>query len=277
MTKELCILHANCQGEPLLERLNRCPEFAARFDTRIYTNYTREPIPGEALAACSLFLYQYLEPGWKELASATLLDRLPSSAASLCVPNMFFKGYWPLWDGRKGFDYRCVLLDEIVDLGLPPEETVLLFLRQDVAAKFDLLALAAKSIETERQREAHTPVKYVDLMLSRYRDERLFNTVNHPCRLLMDHAAAGVLRELGFEPPDPAAPDAPGEPFPEFEQPIDPRIAAFFGWDFADKDTQYNIYGRKMGFTRYVANYVMARKAGISDFIGFLQGAYSAI
>ncbi|MDD3311715.1 WcbI family polysaccharide biosynthesis putative acetyltransferase [Pseudodesulfovibrio sp.] len=277
MTRERCILHANCQGEPLLERLNRCPEFAARFETRLYTNYVREPIPDGELAACSLFLYQHLEPRWGDLASETLLGKLPKSAASLCIPNMFFKGYWPLWDGRKGFDYRCLLLDEIVDLGLPPEETVLLFLRQDVAAKFDLLGLAARSIETERQREARTPVKYVDLLLSRYREERLFNTVNHPGRLLMDHAAAGVLRELGFEPPDPAAPDAPGDPFPEFEQPLDPRVAAFFGWDFAGPDAQYNVYGRKMSFARYAANYVVARKAGITDFIGFLQGDYVSI
>ena len=277
MTKELCILHANCQGEPLLDRLNLCPEFSARYETRLFTNYVREPVPDELLGACSLFLYQYLDSKWDGLASEALLAKLPETARALCVPNMFFKGYWPLWSGQEGFNYRCAHLDEIIELGLPPEETALFFLHQEAAEKYDLLEMVAASIRQEREREAHTPVKYVDLLAANYRETRLFNTVNHPGPLLMDHAASEVLRLLGFDAPDPALFQGLGDPFPEFEQPINPKVASFFGWDFAGPDTLYEIYGRKMTFARYAANYVMARQADISDFIGYLQGKYVAI
>jgi len=276
MDKELCIVHANCQGEPLIERLLTCPDFAARYDCRLFTNYVCEPIPEALLADCSLFLYQHLGEGWGDLASEVLLSKVPAAAQHLCVPNMFFAGYWPTWSGEAGFDYRCTLLDELIELGLPPEETVILYLRTDMEARYDLLSTVTGTIERERAREAHTPIKYLDILVENYRDARLFNTVNHPGRQLSAHTAGGVLETLGFTP-DRNAMDALGEPFPEFEQPINPKVAAFFGWDFGGPDTEYEIYGRKMTFARYAANYVMARQAGITDFIAYLQGAHSAI
>jgi hypothetical protein len=277
MTKELCIVHANCQGDPLVERLRLCPEFADRYECVLITNYTREPVPADLLSRCSLFLYQRLGPKWDELASESLLEKLPSDARSLCVPNMFFTGYWPTWSGATGFDYRCSLLDELIATPLPVEEIVLLYIHTDMAAKFDLLSMVIDTLERERQREAHTPVKYLDIISRDYRSEQLFNTVNHPRKRLMNHAASGVLRELGFTAPDAAALDALGEPFPEFEQPINPKVAAHFGWDFVGPDRLYEIYGRKMNFSRWVSNYVFAKKAGVKDFIGFLQGDDIAI
>ena len=277
MTKELCILHANCQGEPLLDRLNLCPDFADRYETLLFTNYARQPVPDELLGKCSLFLYQFLGAEWGGLSSKVLLAKLPDTARSLCIPNMFFKGYWPLWSGKKGFDYRCTLLDEILALGLPPEETILLFLRQKVDERYDLLEMVAESLQTERKREAHTPIKYVDLLTANYRETRIFNTVNHPGPLLLNHAAGEILRHLDLPVPDPALFEALGDPFPEFEQPINPKVADFFGWDFAGPDTEFEVYGRKLTFARYAANYVMAQQSGISDFIGYLTGKYVEI
>lgn len=274
MNKKRCVVHANCQGEPLIERLMACPQFAEEYVCTLFTNYTREPVTDEALQDCSLFLYQYLGPKWGDIASASLLAKLPDSARSLCIPNMFFTGYWPTWSGEPGFNYRCTHLDEIIGLGLPPEETAILYLRADVERKFDLLDLVSKTIEHERERQKRTPIQYLDVIIEHYRDVRLFNTVNHPGSLLMNHAACEILKHLDFEPPDEAALKLFGEPFPEFEQPINPRIAQFFGWDFATNDTQYEVYGRKLTFARYVANYIMAQQAGVSDFIGYLQGEY---
>jgi len=277
MNKELCIVHANCQGEPLIERLKTCPEFSERYDVTLFTNYTREPIPAETLGRCSLFLYQYLDDKWNELASNALLKNLPESTTHLCIPNMFFKGYWPLWSGAQGFDYRCRHLDDFIAKKLPPEETILLFLHSDITTIYDLIDLVGQTIEQERGREARTPIKYLNLLIENYRDQRLFNTINHPGSFLMNHVARGILTHLGFESLNENAMESLGEPFPEFEQPINPKIGHFFGWNFAGADTQYEIYGRKMTFARYAANYVMARQANISDFIGFLQGNYIGI
>jgi len=254
-----------------------CPEFAARHECLLYTNYIREPIPDEKLEQCSLFLYQHLGKSWGDLASDTLLGKLPQTARSLSIPNMFFKGYWPLWSGKSGFDYRCSHLDSLIAKGLPPEETILLFLHSNVAAWYDLPALMEETIAMEHSRERLTPIKYVDLLLENYTKQPLFNTINHPGSMLMNHAAKGILTELGYTPPNDAELNKLNEPFPEFEQPINPKVAQFFGWDFGGPDTEYEIYGRKMTFARYVTNYVVARRAGVTDFIGFLQGDNIAI
>jgi hypothetical protein len=111
------------------------------------------------------------------------------------------------------------------------------------------------------------------LIEERFGREPLFNTVNHPGPMLMDHAARGVLRELGLPEPDADGLAALGDPFPDFEQPVHPSVAAFFGWDFAGPDREYAVYGRKMSFAVWTAHYVHARQHGVTDFIGFLQGA----
>ncbi len=259
-----------------MERLVACPEFSRQYECQLFTNYIKEPVPEKLLGRCALFLYQFLGPGWGELASERLIAQLPSTTRHLCIPNMFFTGYWPMWSGAAGFNYRCTHLDSYIDMGLSPEETVILFLRSEVEKKYDLPSLISETIRTEQQRASHTPINYVELLVAHYQDQRLFNTVNHPGPMLMNHAAVEILKNLGFTPPPPAKFDTLGDPFPEFEQPVNPKVAAFFGWDFAGPETTYNVYGRRMTYARYVANYVSARNKGVTDFIGYLQGEHLA-
>ncbi|WP_147820092.1 WcbI family polysaccharide biosynthesis putative acetyltransferase [Salidesulfovibrio onnuriiensis] len=269
MSRELCVIHANCQGEPLMERLLACPGFAARYECRLFTNYVREPIPASVLEGCGLFLYQHLGPGWGELGSDFLRSRLPESARSLCIPNMFFLGYWPFWNSEPGFNYRDGALEELIAKGLSGEEILTLYLRSRLTDRYDLAALLEQTFAREREREAHTPVKYVDLIEREFRGERLFNTVNHPGPRLLNHMAAEVLLHLELEPPENlfSMPDA----FPEFVQPIHPQVAAFHHLEFAGPDTEYEVYGKKKTFVQYAACYIEARLAGIEDFIGYLQ------
>lgn len=269
MTKLLCVIHANCQGPPLMDRLMACPAFAARYDCRLFTNYAREEIPDGVLEGCDLFLYQYLEKGWGELASEALLRRVPESARNLCIPNMFFLGYWPFWNNKPGFNFRDSFLEELIDKGLTGQEILDMYMFSRLANRFDLAGLLEKTFTREREREAHTPIKYVDIIERDFRKERLFNTINHPGPKLLNHAAVGILHHLGLEPPEHLhdMPDA----FPELELPIHPQVAEFHGYDFAKPTTKYEVFGRKKTFVEYIANYIEARLAGIEDFIGYLQ------
>lgn len=271
MDKAVCVLHANCQGEPLAALLRLCPAFAARYEIRLFTNYTREPVPDTVLASCGLFLYQHLGPQWDELGSEALLAKIPRTAAALCVPNMFFLGYWPLWHNAPGFDYRDRFLDHLLDRGLSKAEILHLVLRTELTKKYDLQALFDASVERERRREAHTPVKYLDFLLEHFREEMLFRTVNHPGPRLMARAASGVLERLGFEPPDEAALLAGADLHPEFRLPIHPQVAAFLGLAFAGPETRYPAYGRDKTYAQFVEAYVDCRGLGIEDFIGYLH------
>ena len=271
MERRPCVLHANCQGEPLAALLRLCPEFAARHDIRLFTNYTREPVPDEALASCGLFLYQHLGPQWGDLSSEALLKKIPREAAALCVPNMFFMGYWPLWHNAPGFDFRDRFLDHLLDMGLSKAEILHLYLRTDLARKYDLQALLDESLERERRRQAHTPVRYLDAVLAGFREKMLFNTVNHPGPELMALAARGVLAELGLTAPPEADLLSSARLFPEFQMPIHPQVAGFLGLPFAGPDTEYRVFGKKKTFAQYAEAYVDCRLLGIDDFTAYLH------
>lgn len=274
VNKRTAILHANCQGKPLAAQLLASPEFARGFVPRVYLNYAREPIPEAELAGCGLFLYQHLGPEWGELASDALLARLPASCPRLCIPNMFFRGPWPLWSGAPGFDYRDVFLDRLVEMGLPGQEILRLYLQMPLERKFDLDALLAETVARETERQAHTPVRYLDFVLEHWRERQLFFTVNHPGPELLGLAAKGILRELGLAPQDPALvprPESLGKGYGDFELPVHPQAAAFYGLNYGDAKQVYKTYVKPRTFAQYTVAYVGCRLAGIDDFIGYLQ------
>lgn len=271
MEQKLCLVHANCQGEPLAAALLDSPDFRREFSPRVVLNYTRAEVPQAALDACGLFLYQHLGPEWGEIASDRLLARLPRGCASLCVPNMFFRGPWPLWSGAPGFDYRDTLLDRLIDMGLPPRDILHVYLRAPLAAKVDLDARLAETIAIERERQAKTPVPYLEHVLEHFRTRPLFYTVNHPAPELIALAAAGVLRVLGMPPRDAGFPVIPPEDYRAFHLPIHPQAAAHYGLAYGGADARYPTYGHERSFAQYAAAYVECRLAGGTDFIAWLH------
>jgi hypothetical protein len=274
VNKRSAILHANCQGRPLAARLLASTEFARNFSPRVYLNYTREEIPEAELSACGLFLYQFLGPEWGGLSSAALLSRLPADCVSLCIPNMFFRGPWPLWSGAPGFDYRDVLLDQLLDMGLPRRDILHVYLSTPLARKFDLDALLAETVARETERQSHTPVRYLDFVLEHWRKRPLFLSVNHPGPELLQLAAAGILRQLGLAPPAPELlPEAGalGEGYADFELPVHPQAAAFYGLTYGGDGSAFNVYGKARTAAQYAAAYVDCRLAGENDFISYLH------
>jgi hypothetical protein len=268
---ELCLLHANCQGEPLLRLLAASPGFAARWRVRLYTNYTREPIPARDLENCRLFLYQHLGPEWGGLASERLLERLPPGAAALCLPNPFFKGYWPLWTNASTMNFGDVYLDLLVDKGLSPAEAVHLYLRDSLTGFYDLDALVAESQALERRREQNALIPLADYVEERWRDEQLFTTVNHPGSHLLRRIADAVLKALGLPPLSPAA--SAGLDLacdPHFELPIHPVAGRHFRLPFAGEERRYPVYGNRLNFREYALCYADCRRRGL-NFLEYLQ------
>uniref|UniRef100_B8DRT4 Polysaccharide biosynthesis enzyme WcbI domain-containing protein n=1 Tax=Nitratidesulfovibrio vulgaris (strain DSM 19637 / Miyazaki F) TaxID=883 RepID=B8DRT4_NITV9 len=293
--RSLCLIHANCQGDPLAQLLAASPQFAARYEIRRYTNYLRERVAPAELSGCGLFLYQHLGEKWDDHASDRLLAMVNPAARVLRLPNMLFTGYWPFWTNKSPMDFGDSFLDRLVSMGLDMAEILHVYLHRDIAAKYDLDAMLRASLDVERDKERGSDVERgraggdggvagalpggipavvaptVELVETLWKQERLFATINHPNRRLVLHVAEGVLAALGMDPLPPAVRDGFTDPYPEFELPIHPQVAAHHGLAFGGPDATYNIYGRRMTFEDYVRRYADCRLRGIDNFIGYLQ------
>lgn len=271
MGKELLIIHANCQGEPLAEFLGRIPAIAERYEIRLVINYVRQPLPEKLLGSCSLFLHHYLAPTWKELSTEHVLSKLPPSARSLCFPSMFLNAYWPFWKPKAAWEYPDHLLDGLLDKGLPSKEIKRIYCHTNVVPAHDLREIVEESLERERLKEQHTPIHHVDEVLARYRQEMLFNTVNHPGHAMLCWLGRRILEELGLPEPEESVEALMPELHPEYRQPVHPLVAEELGLSFAGWETKYPVYGRELTFEEYVVEYLLARANGIDEFITFLR------
>ncbi len=271
--KKICLLHANCQGEPLAELLMLSAEFRGEYELYRFTNYTREFIPDNIINNCDLFLYQTLGDNWGNHSSAKLCARLKSSASSIAIPNMRFLHYWPLWSSEPGFDYRDKFLDSLLDRGLNESQILHLCMNTKLTNIYNLNEILEQSEQIERDKEKLTPIKYVDWMLEHYKQIPLYNTINHPRTELLFLMANGTLKELGIDPLSNQDISAFPPPFADFEQPIHPQVAEYLGLEFGGPQQRYHVYGAELTFEEYAMRYIKCRKNSIDDFIGFLIAA----
>lgn len=273
--RELCLIQANCLGDPLTRLLLASSGFRRRYLLYRTTNYTREPIPDEVLSRCSLFLYQHLSAKWEELASQQLLARLPGHARSLRLPVPIFRGYWPFWTDRYPMHFADAFVEPLAEAGLSADEILLLYLKRNALAGRDLDGPGRESLAVLRAAEAEGALPIADFIEANWRRFPVFDTINHPALPLLHHIADEVLTALGLPPLDENARRLDvscdeGGPA-RFELPIHPRVAAHHKLSFAGEKRMYRVYGARMTFARYAACYIDCRLLGLTDFISYLQ------
>lgn len=265
-------MHANCQGEPLALLLAKSPEFSAKWRVAHYTNYTREAIPKSVLKTATLFVYQHLGAEWGEVASQALSARLNPLAERVCVPNMFFAGYWPFWTSKSPMNFGDYFLDKLYEAGAGKPEILRIYRHGNVAAMADLEGVVAETLALERKKEERCVVKTADFVEKHWRSMRLFQTVNHPEAPLLVVTAQGILAHLGLSPlPDSVCREFTFD-YEGFELPIHPKVAARHGLSFAGEDAEYRVFGRKMTFDQYISRYIDCRMNHMeADFLAYLQ------
>lgn len=277
MSRSLCVLHANCQGDEYDALLNASRAFREHFVLKRYTNYAREVPPDEELAGCAAFFYQHLADHWGTLASDRLTAKTPASALKLCLPNMMFRGYWPFWTDPPPIIHGDTLLNRLIDEGAPKPVILRIYLHNNLRSMVDLDASLANTIALERSKERQSFLPYVDMLEERWRDEAVFLTPNHPGEALLVRVAQGILRELRLPPLSAeelrdlkAKGGFPS--YSNFEMPIHPQVAAHHKLAFIQQGHQFNVFGRPMTFEQYISRYIDCRLNGYDEhFMGYLQ------
>ena len=271
MSRELCLIHANCQGDSLRSLLAATPAFARCFEIRKYTNYLKESIPRQDFDLCRIFLYQHLGEKWNDLASGALLAHLHPIACRIRIPNLLFTGYWPLWTNKSAMNYGDILLDFLVSRGYSESEVLHVYLNGKLAQKYNLNAMLDENLFHERRKEKGTAITLTDFIEENWRTQQLFLTPNHPGKTLLLAIADTVLESLGLGRVPLSIRNAFIPDYPAFELPIHPHVGAHFGLSFGGADRLYDIYGRPMSFARYAACYVHCLSRRLGNFEAFLH------
>ena len=268
---ELCVLHANCQGE-VLETLLRESHFARHFLIHRYVNYTYEPIPAEDLARCRLFLYQPLGQNFGDLASDVLLSRLSGKAEAIPLPNLFFKGYWPFWyQAADVIEFADSLLEHLLAMQLQPKEILAIYLSGAHPFFKRVEEIAEQSLALERQKEQRTPIKTCSLLEADWRDEALFYTVNHPGKRLSLHVAQSLLALLDLPRLSPSFQTSFVHPDAYFHLPVHPVVGKRLRLRFTGENVRFRAFSGTLTHKDFVVAYLACRLNQEKNLLAFLN------
>ncbi len=274
--KDICLLHANCQGEVLKRILERSKEFTKKFIIHYYVNFTREQIPPEDIENCRLFLYQQIGPHFGDLSSAVLLSRISQNCQAIRIPNLFFKGYWPFWtNDTKVIDFADTVLERLLALKLPTEEILHIYLSGAHPAFHGIRETAKHSLAFDLEKMSDTGFSSVSSIFETcWREEQLFFTVNHPGERLSIAVANDLLSLLSL--PRLLSSDLHDytHPYADFIHPIHPVVGTSLSLPFTGAKVTYPVYGKMMTHKDFVLAYLTCRLNKVSTLPAYLKHFY---
>jgi hypothetical protein len=268
MNRKICIISANCQGAYLKELLRASPQFDETYEIHYYVNYNREVVPDEMLAQCSLLIYQPLTEKWGELSADRLTSIVPADCHKIAVTYLTSQLYWPFTadDGRNTpdetypfgqFPYGDSLLQELIGQGLDPDAVMDRYLQEEfIDSVFSPELVISSYVEEQADLESRRDQKLLDFIMENFRKVKLFESFNHPSRVLCIYQANDLLEKIGMLPLEEA--DIPTLGYLKgYEQPIHPLVADRLGLEFeCENSTHYQIWGKPMGFLEYTRAYI---------------------
>ncbi|MEW6667495.1 MAG: WcbI family polysaccharide biosynthesis putative acetyltransferase [Thermodesulfobacteriota bacterium] len=261
---DLCLIHANCQGEALLGMLCESPSFAAAYRVLNFYNFsTQDPSP-DLLGRCTLFLYQDTP------RSRTCLPSLKAGTRAVCIPKISWRVFWPFNSNTlRRYPYGDHYVLDMIQKGYSRDEILRAYRSLDVHALVDLDHLLKANLRYLSSAHNSKDVNVAGFVRERFRSSRLFSALNHPLKSILLLAANRVLELTGHDMLTEKDISPVEELGDGFEMPIHPSIVRHFGLEFADARTTCRQFGEEVDFDSYLENYIdseLAEKTVFNDF-----------
>jgi hypothetical protein len=207
------VFYGNCQAAALGQILGDHEPFTSRFNIEPVVP-VHELRPGDhehvvaAAAQAKLLVHQPVGQQFSPASTLELMAGLSPTALSVCFPVLWFDGYCPDAQYLKiagaivrggPSDYHSGMLIEGYLRGWSPEQVAALYDDLNVLDADGLRAAAGDAVERLRERERWSPavnVRVADFVKSRFADERLFHTFNHPSATMLFFLADEILDRL---------------------------------------------------------------------------------
>lgn len=210
---DLVVVVGNCQAGALEMMLNTNEEFTRRFEFVTFPAVHEIPeamMPDlhRAVADATVVMPQRVQEDYRNgigLGTETLAN-IAGSATVVRWPSVYWAGYFPdLFylrdaDGQPvvdgPFDYHDRTILEAYASGLDVSSTCKLL--EDPERPSDAQAWAADATAELDIRGQDCEVKVTSFISSRFRDELLFFTMNHPTNRLLAHMAQQITELIGI-------------------------------------------------------------------------------
>lgn len=211
----------------------------------------------ETTKTCGLLCEQYDPQGFPQR------EVLPKECFTLKFPSVDFSLLWPFNCinaynkpeppafpfGR--FPYGDRAITNAIDRGMSADDILDYYMNSWEDYRVDLDRLLQLETARIQARDAKCDVKIGDFVLTRFRKERLFWTVNHPAPVLLSELIERLLHAA--DPVDPALQDADiestvaahfpnGGPLGVVNVPIHPKVAEYLQLEWYDPNEIYRTW-----------------------------------
>lgn len=265
--KRICIISANCQGAYIKTLLNKHEEFSKDFQVLYFVNYNKEIVPKELLNKADILIYQPLSSKWGELSEKYLLEHAIKNPIKIRISYLTFPIYWPFFthDPRNvnnknypfgQFPYGDRFILDLLRKGLEKEKVFEIIKTRQILDKVDLKKVIENYVNFQKDLESRRDQKLLDFIIENYKKYKLFESYNHPSKVLAVYQVNDILRMLGYR-------SLKNEEIPSlrsltlFQQPIHPYIAEALNLEFeADWETEYIIWNKPMKAIDYYKAYI---------------------
>lgn len=220
LKKSLVAILANCQGEIMYDMLTNSTDFMNEYYIlRLPPLWDMkgqkiEKISDDVLKELNLYIYQYIktESDFSNFASENIDILLHNECKKMCIPNLYFEGYFPQCAGRRKprslilnhgdtpiFDFidsciekefaECKSIKKVTD----KLENVDYFTSELVYSNLK------KSLDELKEREKKCDIKMSDYIHTNYKKKWLFTEPSHPINEVIAELVYRLLDKLDIK------------------------------------------------------------------------------
>lgn len=218
-SRKLLTVYGNCQSAAIREKLSHADVLSECFLFLVIAgvhqmkslNYNMDKLH-QCLHFMDLFIYQYIREDNRfgaEFASDQMIQSLSPECKKVCIPNIYFAGYFPgykrgnivFFDKERKYSIEQTdgIMDDVIESGKNESDIISMLKADNLIGKKELEKHVRNSLLELQKREVVCDVKISDYIEANYQTEYLFYTPNHPTEIVIKELTQRILMFLGYE------------------------------------------------------------------------------
>ena len=212
------------------------------------------------LSNCDILIYHDA----LSISHSSLLEYLPSHAATIAIPYPTTLIYWPahsldpIWLIKKGgtslIPFPCLLLNKLIIVYRDKQKIFSEYMNIDFSQHFNLDDIFREQINYLKNAQDNSPLDVASYVENNFNTKRLFHLPNHPSLSLFEFMANGLLEILGCD----SNVSLDADPFNNHQTPIHPSIIKYYDLNWSSPNLIYNLLDKRLHFEAYVRLYIDA-------------------